>query len=57
VLNYAIVGGIPAKEIRKRFSEEIIEKLIELQWWNCPSIMLNKRILCLILYSSHNDLH
>ena len=30
---YRIVGGIPAKEIRKRFSEDVIEKLVELQWW------------------------
>lgn len=31
---YAIVGGVPAKIIRYRFSEEIIEQLLELQWWN-----------------------
>lgn len=31
---YTIVGGIPAKEIRKRFSLEVIAKLLELQWWN-----------------------
>ena len=33
---YAIVGGVPAKVIRYRFSPEIIEKLLELQWWNLP---------------------
>ncbi|WP_419869060.1 CatB-related O-acetyltransferase [Chryseobacterium sp. CT-SW4] len=31
---YAIVGGSPAKIIRYRFSEEIIEKLLEIKWWN-----------------------
>ena len=31
---YTIVGGNPAKEIKKRFSEETIAKLIALQWWN-----------------------
>lgn len=31
---YTIVGGVPAKPIRKRFSEETIEKLLRLQWWN-----------------------
>jgi virginiamycin A acetyltransferase len=31
---YAIVGGNPAKIIRYRFPEEIIERLIALQWWN-----------------------
>jgi len=34
VLPYSIVGGNPAKEIKKRFSEEKITELLELQWWN-----------------------
>ncbi len=33
---YSIVGGNPAKEIRKRFSAEAIESLLELAWWNWP---------------------
>ena len=31
---YAIVGGTPAKVLRYRFSEEIIERLLEVKWWN-----------------------
>jgi virginiamycin A acetyltransferase len=31
---YAIVGGNPAKLIRKRFSDTVINELLELQWWN-----------------------
>ena len=31
---YTIVGGNPAKPIKKRFSDDIIAKLMELQWWN-----------------------
>lgn len=31
---YSIVAGVPAKEIRKRFPEETVEKLLKLQWWN-----------------------
>ena len=31
---YSIVGGVPAKEIKKRFSKEEIEKLLSIQWWN-----------------------
>jgi virginiamycin A acetyltransferase len=31
---YTVVGGIPAKEIKKRFDEEIINKLQQIQWWN-----------------------
>ncbi|MBE9387733.1 CatB-related O-acetyltransferase [Vagococcus salmoninarum] len=30
---YAVVGGIPAKVIKYRFSESTIEELITLQWW------------------------
>jgi virginiamycin A acetyltransferase len=31
---YTIVGGNPAKEIKKRFSKEQIELLLEIKWWN-----------------------
>ena len=31
---YTIVGGVPAKEIRKRFDKPTIEKLLKLQWWD-----------------------
>lgn len=31
---YAIVGGVPAKIIRYRFSESQIHELLALQWWN-----------------------
>jgi virginiamycin A acetyltransferase len=31
---YAIVGGTPAKVLKYRFSDEIIAKLLEIEWWN-----------------------
>jgi virginiamycin A acetyltransferase len=31
---YAIVGGNPAKTIKKRFSDEAISKLLVIKWWN-----------------------
>nr|WP_236686561.1 CatB-related O-acetyltransferase [Leptolinea tardivitalis] len=31
---YSVVGGIPAKEIKKRFDENTIMKLQKIQWWN-----------------------
>lgn len=31
---YTIVGGNPAKEIKKRFSDEEIATLLELKWWD-----------------------
>ena len=30
---YAIAVGIPAKVMRYRFNEEIIQQLLELKWW------------------------
>lgn len=33
---YSIVGGNPAKLIRKRFSEQRIADLLEMKWWNWP---------------------
>lgn len=39
---FSIVGGVPAKEIKKRFDPEIIEKLIELKWWNYSIETLKK---------------
>lgn len=31
---YSIVGGVPAKLIRKRFSDDIIFKLQKIKWWD-----------------------
>ena len=31
---YTIVGGVPAKPIRKRFDDETVEKLLALKWWD-----------------------
>lgn len=33
---YAIVAGNPAKVLRKRFSEQIIDQLEEIKWWDWP---------------------
>ena len=31
---YAIVGGVPAKMIKYRFNEKVIEKLENIKWWD-----------------------
>lgn len=33
VPSYAVVGGVPAKIIKYRFSDNIIQKLLDLRWW------------------------
>ncbi len=39
---YAIVGGVPAKTIKYRFNEEVINELLLLRWWTLPNEILNK---------------
>lgn len=34
VVPYAIVGGVPAKLIKFRFSDKVIEDLLKSEWWN-----------------------
>ena len=36
VLYYTIIGGVPAKPIRKRFTPETIHRLERLRWWDWP---------------------
>lgn len=31
---YAVVGGVPARVIRYRFEQRIIDRLVALKWWN-----------------------
>lgn len=37
VAPYTIVGGVPAKPIKKRFPEKTILMLLDMQWWNWPN--------------------
>lgn len=41
---YAIVGGVPAKLIRYRFSPEIIDRLVKVQWWALPEEQIKNNI-------------
>lgn len=41
---YTIVGGTPAREIRKRFDEETIARLLELQWWDWPTEKIRRSL-------------
>lgn len=41
---YTIVGGVPAKPIRKRFDDETIQKLENIRWWNWDEKQIRKSI-------------
>ena len=34
VLPYSVVGGNPAKVIKKRFADDVIDSLLKITWWN-----------------------
>lgn len=40
--DYAVVAGVPAKLIRFRFPEDVINDLLEIQWWNWDAEKLRK---------------
>ena len=39
---YTIVAGNPAKLLRKRFSDTVIEELLLLKWWELPEDQIQK---------------
>ena len=41
---YTIVGGVPAKPIKKQSSDDVISKLLKLQWWNWSENRIKKNI-------------
>lgn len=41
---FAIVGGVPAKVIKYKFAQDMIDCLEKVQWWNLPDEEITKRI-------------
>jgi len=41
---YSIVGGNPAGELKKRFTEDKIAKLLELKWWDWDLEKITKNV-------------
>ncbi len=39
---YTIVGGVPAKPIKKRFSDEVIQLLLKSKWWELPTNIIKE---------------
>jgi acetyltransferase-like isoleucine patch superfamily enzyme len=44
VPDYAIVAGVPAKIIKYRFEEDIVKRLLELQWWELNPKIIKENI-------------
>ena len=41
---YAVVGGVPARIIKYRFTDNEIRMLLDLKWWNLPEEYLKSNI-------------
>ena len=41
---YTIVGGVPARPIRRRFPEETVSALLQLRWWDWPKERIRRNI-------------
>lgn len=48
VAPYAIVVGNPAREVRKRFDENRIARLLDVQWWNWPEDRVRRNVQLLL---------
>ena len=40
---YSIVGGVPAKIIRPRFNEKLVDRLLRVKWWEFNFVDLPRR--------------
>jgi len=41
---YTIVGGVPAKTIRPRFEQPVIDALLSLEWWDWPEEKVKRNV-------------
>lgn len=41
---YAIVAGNPAREIRRRFSDDQVDALLEVAWWRWPDELVERAV-------------
>ena len=45
---YSIVGGNPARVIRQRFPNEIVEELLSIQWWNWDIAKITRNLPAIV---------
>ncbi|HWX61749.1 DapH/DapD/GlmU-related protein [Bradyrhizobium sp.] len=41
---YTIVGGVPARPIRRRFPDAVAERLVRIAWWDWPDEVIFERL-------------
>ena len=53
---YTVVGGVPAKEIKKRFDEKTVEALLNLRWWDWEKEKIRRNIKASIIRTGSKKL-
>ena len=52
---YEVVVGVPARVVKKRFGEEEIELLEQIQWWNWTADVIRKN-MDVLMHRNINEL-
>ncbi len=50
---YTIVGGVPAKLIKKRYDNDICERMKKIKWWDLPSNVIKDNYDLFDSYPTH----
>lgn len=50
VAAYEIVGGVPAKTLGRRFSDDLAKRLLESKWWEYPHAFLKRQPTANVFY-------
>lgn len=45
---YSIVGGNPARVIRQRFSQEVVNELLAIRWWDWPIDKITRNLTAIV---------
>lgn len=53
---YAIVAGVPARIVKYRFDDQMIESLLELKWWDFPDQLLAEHYSLFESAPEHNTI-
>ena len=48
VAPYTVVGGNPAKPLRRRFPDEVVEALLEIRWWEWDAVRVTRHLEAIV---------
>jgi virginiamycin A acetyltransferase len=45
---YSVVGGNPARVIKQRFPDEVVNKLLAVKWWDWPVDRITRNLSAIV---------